>query len=50
MRLPYPIDVAARLEAQARASIEEQARIEAADTMPFENYRQAYLDIRRLGA
>ncbi len=49
MRLPFPADVASRLEAQARASIEEQARIEAADTMPFENYRQAYLDIRRLG-
>ena len=50
MRLPFPADVAAQLEAQARASIEEQARIEAADTMPFENYRRAYLDISRLGA
>ncbi len=49
MRLPFPADVATRLESQARTSIEEQARIEAADTMPFENYRQAYLDIGRLG-
>ena len=33
----------------ARASIAEQAAIEAADTVPFEVYRQHYLDIARLG-
>ena len=33
----------------ARASVAEQAAIEAADTVPFEAYRQAYLDISRLG-
>ena len=35
-------------EVMARESIEEQARIEAADTMPFEIYRQQYLATRRL--
>ena len=32
----------------ARASVAEQARIEAADTMPFETYRQQYLAPERL--
>ena len=37
------------LAAEADASRAEQARIEAADTMPFEVYRQAYLSPDRLG-
>ena len=39
----------APLAAIARASIDEQAAIEAADSMPFEVYRTAYLDTARLG-
>jgi glutamate--cysteine ligase len=38
-----------RFEAMARESVLEQRRIEAADTMPFEIYRQEYLAPRRLG-
>lgn len=37
------------LSAEAEASHAEQARIEAADSMPFEVYRQAYLSPDRLG-
>jgi glutamate--cysteine ligase len=33
----------------AQESIEEQKRIEAADTLPFELYRQQYLSAERLG-
>jgi glutamate--cysteine ligase len=40
--------VAARLERAAAESLAEQARIEAADTMPFEVYRQQYLAPERL--
>ncbi len=40
--------VAERLAASAAASLEEQRRIEAADTMPFEIYRQQYLAPDRL--
>jgi glutamate--cysteine ligase len=47
--LPFPEAEAARLAAIARTSIEEQAAIEAADSMPFEVYRTAYLDTSRLG-
>ena len=32
----------------AAASVAEQQRIEAADSMPFEQYRQAYLSPDRL--
>jgi glutamate--cysteine ligase len=32
----------------ALESLAEQQRIEAADTMPFEQYRQAYLSPERL--
>jgi glutamate--cysteine ligase len=39
----------ATFAAEAQASLLEQARIEAADTLPFEQYRQAYLDVARLG-
>jgi glutamate--cysteine ligase len=43
-----PMDLAA-FEEEAQASLVEQQRIEAADTMPFEIYRQGYLDVKRLG-
>jgi len=49
--LARPLDpaVAARLERAAADSLAEQARIEAADTMPFEVYRQMYVSPDRLG-
>jgi glutamate--cysteine ligase len=42
--------VQARLAARARQSVEEQQRIEAADSVPFEIFRREYLDRTRLGA
>ena len=49
MRLPFTPQVHARIAALARVSMQEQLRIEAADTMPFEIFRQQYLDTKRLG-
>jgi glutamate--cysteine ligase len=46
---PLSTEPLATMVAQAAESLAEQARIEAADTMPFEVYRQGYLDVRRLG-
>ena len=40
--------VAERYARRAAESIAEQQRIEAADTLPFEAWRQAYLDPRTL--
>jgi len=50
LALPYPPALAERYAALAAASVAEQQRIEAADTMPFEQYRQAYLSPDRLVA
>jgi glutamate--cysteine ligase len=50
LALPYADALQARFEAQAAESVEKQAQIEAADTMPFEIYRQQYLAPHRLGA
>jgi glutamate--cysteine ligase len=49
LKLPYPDAVHARLEAAARQSVQDQAAVEAADTMPFEQYRQQYIAPERLG-
>ena len=49
MRLPFSPQAQARFATLAHASIEEQKAIEAADTLPFEIFRQDYLDTRRLG-
>ncbi|CAH0349254.1 glutamate--cysteine ligase [Aquabacterium sp. CECT 9606] len=46
---PWDAEQQARFENMARESIQEQARIEAADTMPFEIYRREYLATKRLG-
>ena len=43
LALPYPAEVEARFAAFARRSVEEQRKIEAADTLPFEEFRRAYL-------
>jgi glutamate--cysteine ligase len=49
LALPFPPELETRFAAMADASITERRRIEAADTMPFEVYRQAYLSTDRLG-
>jgi glutamate--cysteine ligase len=49
LALPYPPAMQARFEAEAAASIDEQKKLEAADSMPFEIYRQQYLSPERLG-
>lgn len=46
---PLPTEVEARLRRLAQQSIEEQMAIEAADTLPFEVYREQYLSAGRLG-
>ena len=48
--LPLPAEVENRFAQLARESLEEQRQIEAADTMPFEIYRQKYLAPERLNA
>jgi glutamate--cysteine ligase len=48
LQLPFPADVADRFARMAEESILEQRRIEAADTLPFETYRQLYLAPVRL--
>ncbi len=48
LNLPFSADLAARLERMAQESIAEQGRIEAADTMPFEAFRQQYLSVKHL--
>lgn len=48
MKLPLSTELMSRFAAEAEASIVEQRRIEAADTLPFETYRQLYLSPVRL--
>jgi len=48
--LPLPPEAGSRFESMAADSLREQRRIEAADTMPFEIYRQKYLSPDRLRA
>jgi len=40
---PIPADVDAQMTRTAQSSIEEQRSVEAAETVPFETYRQRYL-------
>ena len=49
LALPYAAEVDERFRRLARESLDEQKQIEAADTMPFEIYRQQYLSKERLG-
>ena len=49
LAVPFPAEQRAQFERSVQASIDAQAAIEAADTMPFEVYRQAYLSPERLG-
>jgi glutamate--cysteine ligase len=49
LALPWPAERQQHFEMLAAQSLQDQRRIEEADTMPFEAYRQAYLSERRLG-
>ena len=48
--LPFSGEMQARFAALSNASVEAQKRIEANDSLPFEQYRQQYLSVERLGA
>jgi glutamate--cysteine ligase len=48
LALPWSEAQALRYAAMAEASVAEQQRIEASDSLPFEQYRQAYLSPERL--
>jgi len=48
LALPFPQALQQRFEAQAAASLAEQARIEAADTMDFETFRRFYVSPDRM--
>ncbi|MEO6030623.1 MAG: glutamate--cysteine ligase [Burkholderiaceae bacterium] len=47
---PFSPEVQATFEHLARESLDEQARVEAADSIDFESWRQAYLAPQRLNA
>jgi len=47
--LPFTPEMQSRFEAATAESVEAQKKIEAADTMPFEVYRQQYVSPTRLG-
>ena len=47
--LALPADVETRFAHMAADSLQEQRNIEAADSLPFEVYRQKYLSPERLG-
>ncbi len=49
LRRSLPSVIAARFTALTQESIEEQQKIEAADTVPFEAYRKKYQSLERLG-
>jgi len=49
LALPYSDQLHNRFTRLAQESVEEQRRIEAADVLPFELYRQQYLSVERLG-
>ena len=49
LKLPYSGAIHARMEEVVRQSVDDQKAVEAADTMPFEQYRQQYISPERLG-
>jgi len=49
LKLPFTGGLQARMEALVRQSLADQAAVEAADTLPFEQYRQQYISPERLG-
>ncbi|MEO7256128.1 MAG: glutamate--cysteine ligase, partial [Casimicrobium sp.] len=46
--LPFTSEQRARYEAMTKESVAAQKRIEAADSVPFETYRQSYVSFDRL--
>ena len=48
LALPFPADLQRRFEKMAAESLAEQARIEAADTMDFEEFRRFYVAPERM--
>ena len=48
LNLPFSAEIAERYALLAEESRDEQRRIEATDTVPFETYRQQYLAPIRL--
>jgi glutamate--cysteine ligase len=49
LKLPYSGTLHARMEEVVQHSVDDQNAVEAADTMPFEQYRQQYISPERLG-
>ena len=49
LALPFPAEQQTKFEALTRQSMAEQKKIEGADSMPFEAYREKYLSPERLG-
>ncbi|CAN7387017.1 glutamate--cysteine ligase [Variovorax paradoxus] len=49
LALPFSAEQQAEFERMTEESIQEQKRIEAADTLPFEIYREQYVSPARLG-
>lgn len=49
LALPYPTELKARFDALAAESVAAQQRIEASDSVPFEDYRREYVSPARLG-
>jgi glutamate--cysteine ligase len=49
LALPFPAGLRSRFEELSATSVAEQKAIEAADTLPFEAYRQQYISPERLG-
>ena len=49
LALPFASEQQARFEVMARESLQAQRDIEAADSLPFELYREQYLSPHRLG-
>lgn len=49
LALPFPSSLQAKFEQLSAQSVQEQKAIEAADTMPFEAFRQQYVSPERLG-
>jgi glutamate--cysteine ligase len=47
MRRPFPDEARAEFIRLAADSIDEQRRVELADTVPFEEFRQQYLSPER---
>ncbi|MDE2625980.1 MAG: glutamate--cysteine ligase [Burkholderiales bacterium] len=49
LALPFTSDMQAHFVALSKASVEDRQRIEASDSLPFEQYRLQYLSEERLG-